>query len=116
MIILNIFRFLREYFIIKRSGLFDQEFYLMNNPDVRNADIDPLIHFIKKGWKENRNPSGNFLLENYLVSNPDVRDANINPLVHFVTHGKKEGRLLLANINGNFQKIFIQVLIVPMTS
>jgi len=43
---------LRDYFAIKHSGLFDERYYLLHNPDVRRADIDPLKHFVKFGWKE----------------------------------------------------------------
>ncbi len=41
-----------EYITIRRSGYFDLAYYLINNPDVRKADIDPLWHFIAYGWKE----------------------------------------------------------------
>jgi len=83
----------KEYLIIKESGLFDPAFYLLNNPDVRKADIDPLMHFIKYGWKEGRNPSLHFSTNYYLVSCPDVKKANINPLVHYIKHGIFEGRI-----------------------
>lgn len=98
------YRLLRDFLIIKRSGLFDRDYYLVNNPDVRNDNIDPLIHFIKKGWKEGRNPCENFSIDNYLGIYSDVRIAKINPFVHYLTHGRKEGRLLLANINGILQE------------
>jgi len=81
-----------EYKIIKKSGLFDEKYYLITYEDVRKSDIDPIKHYIKNGWKERRNPSArfdtNFYLENYL----DVRDAGVNPLVHFIQYGIKEGR------------------------
>jgi len=60
---------LRDYFVIKHSGLFDEKYYLLHNPDVRRADIDPLKHFIKYGWKEGRNPSENFDTSYYLSNN-----------------------------------------------
>lgn len=85
-------RLLHEYFIIKRSKLFDHVFYLTENPDVRCADVDPLMHFVLNGWKEGRNPSGSFDTCFYLNANPDVKDANVNPLVHYIRYGRKEGR------------------------
>jgi len=45
---------------IKQSGLFDPEYYLRTYADVRKADVDPLRHFCKRGWKEGRNPSAAF--------------------------------------------------------
>lgn len=82
----------RAYSIIKKSGLFDQVYYLMNNPDVRAADSDPLRHFVKFGWIEGRNPSGTFNTKFYMDSNPDVKQSGENPLVHYIEYGAKEGR------------------------
>lgn len=45
------------YLVILFSGLFDRAYYLLTYPDVRKADIDPLWHFVKYGWKEDRYPS-----------------------------------------------------------
>jgi lipopolysaccharide biosynthesis protein len=85
---------LRDYWTIKKSGLFDPVYYLMNYPDVRRADIDPLMHFIRFGWKEERNPSSSFDTSFYLNSYTDVKNAHINPLLHFIRYGKKEGRYI----------------------
>jgi GT2 family glycosyltransferase len=82
----------RDYWIIKKSGLFDPIYYLMNNPDVRRADVDPLMHFVKYGWKENRNPSIEFNVRAYLENYPDVKMTNRNPFVHYLRYGRKEGR------------------------
>ncbi|MBD3840195.1 MAG: glycosyltransferase, partial [Epsilonproteobacteria bacterium] len=81
-----------EYKTIKKSGLFDEQYYLKTYEDVRKADIDPIKHYIKYGWREGRNPSERFNTNYYLDSYPDVRDAGINPLVHFIRYGSKEGR------------------------
>jgi len=71
----------RDYWLIKKSGLFDPIYYLINNPDVLVADIDPLWHYIRCGWKEGRNPSDKFDTKFYLDSNPDVKRSGENPLV-----------------------------------
>jgi GT2 family glycosyltransferase/SAM-dependent methyltransferase len=81
-----------DYRIIKKSGLFDPAYYLLNNPDVRQADIDPMSHFIEIGWKEGRNPSARFDTRYYLEMNPDVYQAGVNPLLHYLRYGQKEGR------------------------
>lgn len=81
--------------IIRKSGLFDEKYYLLNNPDVRIADIDPLNHFMTIGWKEERNPSTQFDLSFYLMRNPDVQESGTNPLLHYIRHGKSEGRSAL---------------------
>lgn len=87
-----ILRFIRDYLLIKRSGLFDEKYYLEKNEDVRRADINPLWHYVSYGWKEGRNPSRRFDLESYLLLNSDVREAEVNPLTHYLCHGNKKER------------------------
>jgi glycosyltransferase involved in cell wall biosynthesis len=79
--------------IIGQSGLFDGDYYLRTNTDVKAAGIDPLDHFYKYGGQEGRNPSTHFDTFYYHISNPDVKKSGINPLVHYLRFGKKEGRL-----------------------
>ena len=69
---------------IKKSGLFDPEYYLKTYADVRKADVDPLRHFCKKGWKEGRNPSSTFNTKQYLQKHPELQQADINPLLHYI--------------------------------
>ena len=78
--------------LIKKSGLFDPVYYLFTYPDVRIADMDPLTHFMKVGWKEGRNPSDKFNTLFYLNAYADVREQGINPLIHYICYGRREGR------------------------
>jgi len=78
-----------HYLLIWQSGLFDPQYYLLNNPDVRKADMDPLWHFVKIGWKEGRKPSENFDTSLYLEKNKDLQSKDINPLIHYIK--SKEG-------------------------
>lgn len=71
---------------------FDPVFYLEHNPDVADAGMDPLRHYIRHGWKEGRNPSAAFSTAYYLGTNPDVRAAGLNPLWHYIVAGRAEGR------------------------
>ena len=68
------------------SGLFDPSYYLETNPDVAAGGVNPLMHFLKQGWTEGRDPNPLFDTSYYLEVNPDVAAAHINPLVHFVKH------------------------------
>jgi len=95
-----------DYVIIYRSGYFDPAYYLHNYSDCRRADIDPLFHYIKSGWKEKRNPSDKFDTEFYLSVNPDVKQAGINPLVHYLRNGRKEGREPLPGLTSLPPKAF----------
>jgi len=86
----NIFRKWIEYQTIKRSGLFDPTYYRLHNPDVQAANL--LSHFIKHGWKEDRNPSQAFDTRFYLSTYADVQRAAVNPLLHYLKFGQIEGR------------------------
>jgi glycosyltransferase involved in cell wall biosynthesis len=82
--------------IIMDSGLFDPEYYLSNNPDVKKAGVDPFEHFLNFGGSEGRDPSPGFDSSWYLDINADVKAAGINPLLHYLQFGKAEGRAFQA--------------------
>lgn len=82
------------YLIIAKSGYFDSNYYLRTYPDIRKADINPLWHFIRIGWKEGRNPSSLFNTNYYLVSYNDVKIQRINPLIHYIKFGENEKRVI----------------------
>ncbi len=71
---------------------FDRIYYCSANPDVWEARVDPLLHFLVQGWREGRNPSPLFDVNFYLTNNPDVAATGVNPLLHFIFAGKAEGR------------------------
>jgi hypothetical protein len=77
---------------IKNSKLFDEVFYLCNNKDVEESEIEPSIHYSLQGYKEKRNPSILFNNDKYIIENNDVQKAGVNPLYHYLVAGKKEGR------------------------
>lgn len=64
--------------------MFDKQYYLEHYRDVKSSGMNPLVHFIKYGWKENRNPSSLFNLEHYLEVHPELVHQEINPLIHFI--------------------------------
>ena len=90
---------IRDYYLIKNSGLFDSHYYLANNPDVGRAGINPLKHYVQYGALEGRNPSKNFDAAFYIRTYGDVRIAGINPVAHFILYGQKERRSGLINSN-----------------
>ncbi|MFY9291559.1 MAG: hypothetical protein WAP03_12805 [Methylorubrum rhodinum] len=81
--------FLQRRIIVE--AYFDKDYYLNENSDVRNAGIDPYLHFMKFGWHERRNPSRAFDTAEYLQAYRDVFNAGINPLEHYAIQGKIEG-------------------------
>ena len=74
------------------SGLFDPDYYLSKNPDVKNAGVDPLVRFLNFGGLEGRDASPEFDSSWYVDNDADVKAAGMNPLLHFVLFGKEEGR------------------------
>ena len=84
---LEALRSIRDRILVKKSGLFDTEWYLEQNKDVAEAKADPVRHYLKFGWREGRNPSPDFDTKKYLEGRPDVSAAGICPLVHYIKFG-----------------------------
>ena len=78
--------------IIARSKFFDAKWYLKKYPDLKGIDMPLAEHYLRLGWKENRNPSEYFVTKEYLNLNSGVRYRNICPLLHFEKAGKYEGK------------------------
>ena len=79
--------------IIKKSGLFDENYYLEQYGDVKQANYDPILHYVNHGATEGRNPSPNFDTTYYLNHYPEVTGSGLNPLVHYIQYGQKKGWL-----------------------
>ncbi|MGH9697590.1 MAG: hypothetical protein ACRD5Z_25835, partial [Bryobacteraceae bacterium] len=69
--------------------LFDEAYYLRNNPQVAASGLAPLAHYFQIGAKELRNPHALFDARFYVAQHPDVLAANADPLIHFLTRGAK---------------------------
>ncbi len=78
----------RAYRKILRSGLFDQKFYFAEYPDVLLNDMDPLIHYCRTGWQENRKPNASFDPLEY--SNSRSLPPGTNPLLHYLDNRRAE--------------------------
>jgi hypothetical protein len=89
----------------RMAEVFDVAFYRAANPDVAQADIDPLDHFLASGWREGRDPSRDFSLADYLELNPDVAVTGVNPFQHYVLAGRAEGRPARHNLGFRHQVI-----------
>ena len=89
------FKTTKEYKAIAKSKLFDAKWYLKQNPDVKASGMDPVLHYLKYGWKEKRSCTPYFDGKQYLEMYPDVARAGVNPLLHWELHGKFEGRFII---------------------
>jgi O-antigen biosynthesis protein len=74
------------------AGEFDADFYLRSYSDVKDAEIDPLRHYVEHGWREGRNPNALFWTTYYVKQNRDVEQSGLNPFAHFLTSGRLDGR------------------------
>jgi len=72
--------------IIKTSGLFDTRYYLENNKDVLDSNVDPLMHYVAFGYKEGRNPCPSFDSIGYAVQHGISSYSNINPFIHYLSN------------------------------
>ena len=82
--------FSKHYRLINKSGLFDDNYYLKHNSDIDSQNIDPLIHYIKIGWREGRNPNELFDSTWYTKQNPD--SAGMDPILHYIEGGWRNNR------------------------
>ncbi|MFM5068531.1 glycosyltransferase [Aeromonas veronii] len=82
---------------IQNSGLFDADWYLKQYPDVTRSNLSPIEHYIKYGYRLNRQPSATFNAARYLEYYPDVAASKLNPLVHYIKYGRNEGRAIPIN-------------------
>jgi hypothetical protein len=74
------------------SGLFDKDWYLSQYPDVAQACIDPIEHYLTVGVTEGRQPSAFFDAGFYLWVYPDLGASGVNPLLHYIEYGSRENR------------------------
>lgn len=86
---------INAYKKIKELNLFDEAYYKQTYD--YDLDIDPLLHFIYKGYDENKKPSKNFDPLIYKQSHENIKNSQLNPLVYFVTHGIHEGNIKINN-------------------
>lgn len=77
--------------LIQASGLFDARWYLQKYPDVAEAGVDPLTHYISDGAREGRKTSPHFDTRWYVNTYPDASTSNLNPLIHYIRN--RQGRL-----------------------
>ncbi|MBS1370751.1 MAG: glycosyltransferase [Lentisphaeria bacterium] len=86
-----------DYELLRKSPLFDSEYYLQYNADIRRKGADPAWHFLKAGWREGRNPSAAFDVQYYLELNADlVQNGKVeNPLLHYLKRGIREKRRIV---------------------
>jgi hypothetical protein len=105
------FKLLYHYYLIKKSGLFDQKYYLLNNPDVLQADIDPLWHFVRFGIKEERNPSKYYETRSFLTEFQQQNGYKCAPPFPFQKKKPENNLYLEAHNTNRYRKINPELII-----
>src|ERR1700704_2341425 len=93
--------FFDDYELIRKSGLFDPEYYLSAYPELEEQNVDPLVHFIEEGAREGRNPHSNFDTDFYLEQCRSHGDEPDNALLHFIHEGAARGLKPCPDTPGN---------------
>lgn len=81
------------------DGIFDGDYYLKANTDLRQSGIDPKLHYMLYGSKENRPPSAFFDPQFYRLKYRRIMKAGQSPLVHYWKIGRELS--LRTNPSGN---------------
>jgi chromosome segregation ATPase len=84
--------------VLLGGGIFDASWYLTRYPDVKQAGIDPALHYLQFGAAEKRDPGPQFSTEAYMNAYPDVANSGLNPLLHYMNHGRAEGRVVTCTV------------------
>lgn len=92
-----------EMKLIGPSGLFDEDWYISQNQDLRNQYGMGLLHFVTHGAREGRRPNPIFDTSWYREEYLD-NDKEENPLVNYIREGVQKKRNPSANfISADYQ-------------
>jgi len=80
------FRNASTYVALRRSRVFDADFYLSQSPDVAAAGQNPLMHYIEHGATEGRDPNPYFKTAEHLDRHPELIESGLNPLLHQIKY------------------------------
>ncbi|WP_409200100.1 glycosyltransferase [Methanobrevibacter sp. DSM 116169] len=85
----------KAYKLIKKHNLFNENYYLNKNENLKNLKIDPLLHYIFFGYMEGKDPSPDFDSFFYVNNYYDAKMSKLNPLVHYALYdlNKRETKL-----------------------
>jgi hypothetical protein len=76
-----------DVMIIASSGLFNDDWYIRQNPDVARSGINALLHYVQHGAREKRVPFASFNAARYVANAETRAPVQRNPLAHYILHG-----------------------------
>jgi GT2 family glycosyltransferase len=81
----------RMLFAASDEMLFDGVLYLERNPDVGAAGADPMAHYLRYGWAEERNPNAWFDAVRYRRQAGLGQADTVSALAHYLALGRARG-------------------------
>ena len=82
------------------SPLFQSQYYLRENEDVKKAGVNPLSHYLEYGYAEGRSPNALFDPIWYCFKYPDIDHQREDAFSHYLRFGAGEDRFP----NGGFER------------
>lgn len=77
--------------LLRKTSLFDPDWYVATYPDVRALGMDPVDHFLRYGALLARNPGPRFHTSYYVEKHLGDQTGRLNPLIHYLRQGRKAG-------------------------
>jgi hypothetical protein len=84
----RLLRFPVDLATVRKSKLFDREWYCARHPDLAQSGLSPEEYFLLHDDLDGRRASPAFSGDEYLELNPEARESGINPLVHYEQFGR----------------------------
>ena len=83
--------FERGLIATRGEGLFDPDFYYLQNRDVSSIGADPFHHYLRHGWREGRAPNARFDDGHYRAQSGLHTAAPVSALAHYIALGQTGG-------------------------
>ncbi len=80
-------------YLLARTDLFDEAWYLRANRDVAASGWNPIRHFVRHGAAELRDPGPAFDSDFYRTLYPDYLERSRSPLADYIRFGRSLGYL-----------------------
>ena len=84
-------RILAQNRVVRRSPLFDADWYRRQNPDLAASGESPSLHYLAAGSPAGKDPGPGFCGAEYRALHPDARASGLDPLVHYERTGRRRG-------------------------
>lgn len=80
---------------------FDPKAYRRLHRDVAAAGIDPLVHYLRFGRYEGRDPGPDFSASGYCLSCPEAKNSP-DPLLHYESAGRERKCSIMPELEGGY--------------